>query len=226
MNDFEPTFPGVRPLSPGRPNRLDADSVRSAYARWALVYDGVFGAVSAPGRRRAVEAVNALPGRSVLEVGVGTGLALPHYRDDKRITGIDLSPEMLALAQQRVRRLGLSQVASLLALDAEATGFAAGSFDIAVCMFVASVVPDARRLVAELKRVVRPGGHLLFVNHFVAKSGARRVVEQALANAARGLGWHADFAMEDLLGTADRRRAAIQAVPPFGLFTLVRLINE
>ena len=82
---------------------LDADSVRAAYARWASIYDLVFGGVSAFGRRRAVEAVNALSGSRVLEVGVGTGLALPLYARGKRITGIDLSAAMLNLARQRVK---------------------------------------------------------------------------------------------------------------------------
>ena len=85
---------------------LDADAVRSAYKRWAGVYDTVFGGVSGPGRRRAVAAVNALPGSRVLEVGVGTGLALPHYAPGKHITGIDLSAEMLALARRRGRSAG------------------------------------------------------------------------------------------------------------------------
>ena len=70
--------------------------MRAAYKRWAGVYDAVFGGVSSVARRRAVDLVNNLPGRDVLEVGVGTGLALPRYRADKRITGIDLSAEMLA----------------------------------------------------------------------------------------------------------------------------------
>ena len=72
--------------APRRSAGLDADSVRSAYRRWASVYDVLFGGVSAPGRKRAVAAVNALPGRQVLEVGVGTGLALPHYLPSKRVT--------------------------------------------------------------------------------------------------------------------------------------------
>src|SRR5690606_34003358 len=82
---------------------LDADSVRDAYRRWANMYDAVFGGVSAFGRRRAVAAVNSLPGNRVLEVGVGTGLALPRYGADKRVTGIDLSREMLMKADERVR---------------------------------------------------------------------------------------------------------------------------
>jgi len=204
---------------------LDADAVRAAYRRWASVYDTVFGGVSAFGRRRAVEAVNALPGNQVLEVGVGTGLALPHYVPTKRITGIDLSTEMLALARARVVSDGLSQVDALLEVDAEQTGFEDGRFDIAVAMFVASVVPNPRRLIAEMQRVVRPGGHLLFVNHFAAEQGPRWWVERALAPASRKLGWHPDFSRADLLTNAEQSRALFAEVPPLGLFTLVRLPN-
>lgn len=204
---------------------LDADAVRAAYRRWAGVYDAVFGGVSSFGRRQAVRAVNALPGGRVLEVGVGTGLALPHYVPGKRITGIDLSAEMLALARERVRREGLGNVEALLELDAEATGFEPASFDVAVAMFVASVVPHPRALLAEMKRVVRPGGHVLFVNHFAAERGPRWWVERALAPASRALGWHPDFATTALLEPADVARARMTPVPPAGLFTLVHLPN-
>lgn len=204
---------------------LDADSVRAAYARWAHVYDMVFGGVSAFGRRRAVEAVNALPGVRVLEVGVGTGLALPHYSRSKRITGIDLSAEMLERARDRVRSERLSHVDRLLEVDAEATGFEPASYDIAVAMFVASVVPNPRLLLKEMRRVVRPGGHLLFVNHFAAERGPRWWAERAMAPASRKLGWHPDFSREALLPAEDMARAVFDTVPPLGLFTLVRLPN-
>lgn len=212
-----------------RPRRpaaaLDADAVRSAYRRWAGVYDTVFGGVSGAGRRRAVAAVNALPGQDVLEVGVGTGLALPHYLPSKRVTGIDLSADMLHRAQLRVARDVLPNVVGLLEQDAEATGFADDQFDIAVAMFVASVVPHPRRLLAEMRRVVRPGGHLLFVNHFAATGGIRLAVERAMAPAGRALGWHPDFKTDALLPPEDAASAVSEAVPPLGLFTLVRLPN-
>jgi len=208
-----------------RHTALDADSVRAAYRRWAGVYDTVFGGVSAFGRRRAVEAVNALPGVHVLEVGVGTGLALPHYTSAKRITGIDLSAEMLAFARSRVASSGLTNVEALLEVDAEATGFEVGSFDIAVAMFVASVVPNPRLLLAEMRRVVRPGGHLLFVNHFAAERGPRWWAERALAPASRKLGWHPDFSRDALLPPDDQAHAQFASVPPLGLFTLVKLPN-
>ena len=217
-----------QPRGPDGPvprSALDAEAVKAAYRRWAGVYDNVFGGISAFGRRRAVAAVNALPGERVLEVGVGTGLALPRYAGGKRITGIDLSGDMLDRARMRVSRQRLDHVDALLEMDAEETQFADGSFDIAVAMFVASVVPNPRRLYGELRRVVRPGGHILFVNHFLADGGIRLAVERGMARASRSLGWHPDFAIESLLPPADRARARIEPVPPAGLFTLVTLTN-
>jgi len=204
---------------------LDADDVRTAYRRWAGVYDILFGGVSTIARRRAVELANRLPGSRVLEVGVGTGLALPRYLPNKRITGIDLSTEMLAQAQKRVAELGLANIESLREMDAEATDFEDGSFDIAVAMFVASVVPHPRTLLAEMRRVVRPGGNVLFVNHFAADKGPRWWIERAMAPASRALGWHPDFAMEALFSPEDAMRGLATEVPPFGIFTLVRLKN-
>ncbi len=204
---------------------LDADAVRAAYRRWAGVYDTAFGGVSAFGRRRAAAEVNRLPGSRVLEVGVGTGLALPHYRPGKRVTGIDLSAEMLALARKRVAERRLDGVDELTEMDAEAMAFPDGRFDIAVAMFVASVVPHPRQLLAEMRRVVKPGGHLLFVNHFAAERGPRWWVERAMAPASKALGWHPDFATGALLTSADQARATLRPVPPFGLFTLAHLPN-
>lgn len=211
---------GIAPVA-----ALDAESIREAYRRWAGVYDTVFGGVSSFGRKRAVAAVNRLPGRDVLEVGVGTGLALPHYRPDKQITGIDLSAEMLCQARARVAEQRLRGVRALLEMDAEDTTFPDASFDTAVAMFVASVVPNPRRLLAEMRRVVRPGGNLLFVNHFAARRGPRWWVERAMAPASRALGWHPDFAMEALFAPEDMARTEAEAVPPLGIFTLVRLPN-
>lgn len=204
---------------------LDADAVRAAYRRWAGIYDAAFGAVSAPARRAAVAAVNAAPGASVLEVGVGTGLALPMYRRDKRITGIDLSTDMLERAHARVRSQKLDHVEQLLELDAEDTGFEDARFDIAVAMFVASVVPHPRALARELKRVVRPGGTILFVNHFAMESGPVAWVERALAPASRALGWHPDFTIDRLLPPEEARGVVAGKMRPFGLFRLVSTIN-
>ena len=210
----------IDPASP-----LDADAVRAAYRRWAGVYDGAFGWISASARRHAVNEVNRLDGTRVLEVGVGTGLALPSYAPGKRVTGIDLSPEMLERARARAAFGRLPWVDELMVMDAEATSFPDATFDTAVAMFVASVVPNPRKLMAELRRVVRPGGHILFVNHFRADRGPRWWVERTLAPASRKLGWHPDFAFEALL--APDELSVVRTIPmqPGGLFTLVVLPN-
>ena len=204
-----------------RAGGLDSAAVKAAYRRWAGVYDAAFGLVSGAGRRRAVALANRLPGERVLEVGVGTGLALPHYAPGKAVVGVDLSREMLLKARERVARERLSHVLGLFEMDAQATAFADSSFDMAVAMFTASVVPDAKALFAEMTRVVRPGGYLIFVNHFQAEGGPRLWVERAMAPAGRMLGWHPDFARADLADPAMAEPEIVEDCPPAGLFTLL-----
>src|ERR1700761_2845720 len=202
---------------------LDTAAIRAAYRRWSSIYDLVFGGVSSTARKRAVALVNQLPGREVLEVGVGTGLALPRYDADRRITGIDLSAEMLAVAGRRVADARLRNVVALREMDAEATDFPDASFDTAVAMFVASVVPNPTQLLAEMRRVVRPGGNILFVTHLAADKGPRWWIERTLAPASRALGWHPDFSLEAMCSAEEIASCSCTPVPPFGFFTLVRV---
>jgi len=220
MSQATGTRRSTAPLSP-----LDADAVRTAYRRWAGTYDTLFGGVSAVARRCAIDQANRLPGTRVLEVGVGTGLALPHYLPTKRITGIDLSTEMLARARTRVRKRRLVNIEALLELDVEQTGFPDGCFDTAVAMFVASVVPHPRRMLAEMRRIVRPGGHILLCNHFASERGPRWWVERTMAPASRALGWHPDFQFGALFAADDLHGVTLTKVPPFGLFTLAHVRN-
>ena len=196
-----------------------------AYRRWAKIYDTGFGWISRTARREVVAAVNRTPGESVLEVGVGTGLALPLYHADKRVTGIDLSAHMLAQARERADALGLKNIEALLEMDAQATSFPDGKFDIAVAMFVASVVPNPRALVKELQRVVRPGGKILFVNHFAAERGPVGWVERAMAPSSSLLGWHPDFHLQHMFAAAQLRQATIKSMHPVGLFRLIEMDN-
>src|ERR1700733_11188009 len=104
----------------GPSSPMDADAVRAAYKRWAGTYDSWFGIFSRHARRAAVAAVNGINGEQVLEVGVGTG--------------IDLARDMLRRARERADGLGLHNVDALLEMDAQATEFPDGQFDIAVAM--------------------------------------------------------------------------------------------
>lgn len=200
-------------------------AIRSAYARLAGQYDRWFGPILGHARRAAVSAANRHPGSDVLEVGVGTGLALPFYSPAKRITGIDMSSEMLQQARGRVTGLGLSNVIDLLEMDAQASRFPDSQFDLAVAMFVASVVPDPASLLRELRRVVKPGGTILFVNHFARERGPLGWAERRLARASARIGWHSDFRLEHMFAPADLATASMTTLRPFGLFRLVELQN-
>jgi len=145
--------------------KTDNASIIVAYKRYARNYDRLFGWILDPGRRLVVEKMNCLPGERVLEVGVGTGLSIPFYPDHTSVVGIDISPHMLARANQRVFLEGLPDCALGL-MDVQNMSFADSSFDKVVAMCIASVVPNPQKMVSEMKRVCKPGGDLIIVNHF------------------------------------------------------------
>lgn len=203
---------------------LDLDSVLSAYRRWAPTYDLVFGAIFQQGRAAVARRVNGLPSTSVLEVGVGTGLSLPLYAADKRITGVDISPEMLAHARNRVADEGLTNVVALHEMDGESLGFADGSFDVVVASYVMSVAPHPQRCLAEMERVCAPGGTVLVCNHFVNGHGG--FVSKRMQPLSRWLGWRPAFELETLLEDSPLQLEGKGAVPPFGLFQMVTLRKQ
>jgi phosphatidylethanolamine/phosphatidyl-N-methylethanolamine N-methyltransferase len=204
---------------------MDAASVRHAYRRWAPVYDFTFGLVAEAGRKHAVQIINRRKGR-VLEVGVGTGLSLPCYADHLTITGIDLSPEMLDKAKDKVKRKKLGNVVALHEMDAGALAFPDESFDTVVAMYVMTVVPEPDRVMRELERVCAPGGEVILVNHFSQEEGVRGLMERKLAPFAEFIGWRPVFAVDQVLVCDDLRLAERRALRPFGLFTMLRFVKE
>ncbi|NLH81959.1 MAG: methyltransferase domain-containing protein, partial [Phyllobacteriaceae bacterium] len=197
----------------GEAPRLDEKAVLAAYSRWAPVYDWVFGRVFEAGRRLAVEIINRRQGR-LLEVGVGTGITLPRYEKHLRVTGIDLSPDMLAVARRRVEAQKLDTVEALLEMDATRLAFEEASFDTVAVMYAITVVPHPDAVMAEVERVTRPGGEAIFVSHFASESGWRRAIEQALTPLTKKLGWRPDFPIERILGRpgfelVERRRLGL-----------------
>jgi phosphatidylethanolamine/phosphatidyl-N-methylethanolamine N-methyltransferase len=201
--------------------RMDEEAIRSAYRRWAPVYDKTFGLVAAEGRKHSVETINKRRGR-VLEVGVGTGLSLPAYSPHLEIVGIDLSPEMLDKARERVVADGLGNVTGLHEMDAGELKFDNASFDTVVAMYVMTVVPDPEKVMRELSRVCRPGGEVILVNHFSAEEGMRGWVERRMAPFADKLGWRPVFDIERVLVCDDLQLLEKRGLRPLGLFTMMR----
>src|SRR5687767_15717447 len=178
---------------------MQIDAVKAAYRRYARIYDTVFGPVLQPGRKAVLDALNLKPGERVLEVGVGTGLSLQLYPRDVRITGIDVSREMLDKARVRVARRKLENVEGLLEMDAERMDFPDASFDKVVAMYVVSVVERPAKLLEELHRVCKPDGEIFIVNHFHSDNRFLGALENALAGFSSQLGFRPDFDLREVL---------------------------
>ncbi len=178
---------------------MNLESICSAYRRHARYYDAVFGPVLHPGRKIIVETLHVDPGERVLEVGVGTGLSLPLYPSTVRVTGIDISKEMLEIARARVDRDQIQHVDALLEMDAEALHFPDASFDKVVAMYVVSVVPNPIQVIQEMRRVCRPGGELFVVNHFHSQRPIIREMEDLLAPLSKLAGFRPDMDLTEFL---------------------------
>jgi phosphatidylethanolamine/phosphatidyl-N-methylethanolamine N-methyltransferase len=208
---------------------LDEQTITKAYARWAPVYDLVFGPVFERGRHAAIAAAERVGGR-ILEVGVGTGLSLPHYSRACRLCGVDISEPMLRKAQERVVEYGLENVEGLWVMDAEHLSFPDHSFDVIVAQYVITTVPNPEATLDEFARVLKPGGEIVLVSRVGAEAGLRRALEHWFAPAARKLGWRTEFSFERYARWAKRtsgvRLLERRAMPPLGHFSLIRFAKD
>jgi phosphatidylethanolamine/phosphatidyl-N-methylethanolamine N-methyltransferase len=204
---------------------LDKRTIAKAYARWAPIYDLVFGAVFEEGRRAAIAASDRIGGR-ILDVGVGTGISLPDYAPTNSLVGIDLSEPMLRKAQERVANLHLSNIAGLAVMDAERLAFPDAIFDVVVAQYVLNTVPNPEATLSEFARVLRRGGEVVLVNRIGAETGLRRTFEHCFAPMARRLGWQSEFPWGRLARWADQSRdmrvIERRPMPPLGHFSLIR----
>src|SRR5262245_51208150 len=204
---------------------IDIDTVAKAYARWAPVYDFVFGAVFDAGRKASIAAAERLGGR-ILDVGIGTGISLTGYSPSLRIVGVDYSEPMLRKAHERLLTHALAHVEALAVMDAQHLGFPDAFFDAVVAQYVITTVPDPEAALNEFARVTRPGGEIILVNHLGAEAGPRRVFEQSFAPVARRLGWRPEFRWHRLEQWAAQhsgvRVLERRPMPPLGHFSLIR----
>jgi phosphatidylethanolamine/phosphatidyl-N-methylethanolamine N-methyltransferase len=200
---------------------MQVEAIQKTYRRLAPVYDLAFGRITQGGRVLAARHVNA-QGGSVLEVGIGTGLALGYYNRHVEVTGIDLSAEMLKEAEARALKLGLRNLSGLHQMDARAIALPDAAFDHVAAMHIMSVVPEPEQVLAEMARLCRPGGSVLIANHFAGMTPGWRLAERVAAPLANLLGWHSDFAIDRVLGEPRLHLEEQVQVPPFGLMTFLR----
>jgi ubiquinone/menaquinone biosynthesis C-methylase UbiE len=161
---------------PSRPD--ETERIRRLYEKEAPKFDRTMGrwdrTLFAGTREWACSQANG----DVLEIAIGTALNLPFYPADVRLTGVELSPPMIEIAQKRAEELG--REVDLRIGDAEALEFADESFDTVVCTYSLCTIPDDRAAVREAKRVLRPGGRFVLAEHVRSPIGIVRVIERLI----------------------------------------------
>ncbi len=201
---------------------LSHDHIRSAYAKWAPIYNAVFSLIFYSGRKAASRAANRYSGQ-LLDVGVGTGLALADYGAQLQVTGVDLSPEMLAKAHEKAAKENLSNVLALHEMDATNLQFADETFDVTVSMFVITITPEPDKMFAELMRVTKHGGEIILLNHYAESKGFIGWLERVAAPHVARFGLRPNFAVERITQKPGIVVEEQRKVHPFGFFTLLRL---
>ncbi len=203
----------------------NSHEVVKAYRRYGRLYNLVFGPVMEPGRKQALKIMDCQPEQKILELGVGTGLALPYYPRDVRITGIDVSSEMLRQARETIDKYEMQNV-ELLQMDAQDLQFADDSYEKVAVMYVASVVPDPKKMMEEVKRVCRPDGDIFVLNHFASRKKVVRGFEKIIAPLANVVGFHSDFDMDRFLDDSGIELRSITRVNAFGYWKLLHFRNR
>ena len=199
--------------------------VERVYENLSAVYDLTFGPMLHPGRLFAKDRLGIKAGDRLLEVGVGTGINASLYPSHCHVTGIDFSPKMLEKARERVERKNLSNI-RLLEMDAQHLTFPDNSFDIVYAPYLISVVPDPVQVVREMRRVCRPGGRIVILNHFLSTNPVFSAVERVISPLTLYIGFKADLELPAFLAQAGLKPISIEKVSLPPVWSLVTSIKD
>jgi phosphatidylethanolamine/phosphatidyl-N-methylethanolamine N-methyltransferase len=204
---------------------VENDFVEGVYDKLAKVYDLIFGPTLHPGRLQAIQRMNIQAGERVLEVGVGTGINLSLYPKHSQVSGIDFSSSMLEKARERAMRKGLRNM-RLLQMDAADLKFADDSFDIVYAPYLISVVPDPVKVAREMRRVCRPGGRIIFLNHFLSPNPILSRGERMISPLTIHIGFKADLDLPAFLAQAELQPISIEKVNVPRIWSLVTCVKD
>ena len=213
---------GTRALSV---TAVENDFVERVYEKLSKVYDVIFGPTLHPGRVTALERMGIRPNDRILEVGVGTGINTSMYPRNCHVTGVDLSSSMLEKARERVAREGLRNV-RLLEMDAQNLTFADDSFDIVYAPYLVSVVPDPVQVAREMRRVCKPAGKIIILNHFRSANPVLSRLERAISPFTVHIGFKSDLDLPGFLAQAELKPISIEKVNVPKIWSLVTCIKD
>jgi len=199
--------------------------VEHVYDNLAKVYDLTFGPALHPGRLVAIERMGVRLGDQVLEVGIGTGINAALYPRTCQVTGIDFSAPMLEKARERVVSKGIENV-RLMEMDAANLTFPDNSFDIVYAPYVISVVPDPVRVVQEMRRVCKPGGKIIVLNHFRSANPIVSRLERAISPLTLYIGFKSDLDLPGFLAQAEMKPVSIEKVSFPPIWSLITFIKQ
>jgi phosphatidylethanolamine/phosphatidyl-N-methylethanolamine N-methyltransferase len=225
LRQLRSTGRNIRGAAPRRTkNRAQAHESK-VYSEYALFYDKTFGKVFYDRIRQVIESLNIPAGARVLELGVGTGTSFPAYPRHCEVIGIDLAADMLAQARAKITKNNWSHL-QVMGMDALNLTFADNSFDYVTAFHTVTVVPDPIRMLAETKRVCRPGGKIVIVNHFTTNLPIIGPLTEALDPVTRRLGWRTQLRLEPFLKATDFNVEAIYKISKLSLYTVVVGTNQ
>ncbi len=195
------------------------------YAEFAPLYDKIFGKIFYSRLESVIEELDIPPGAKVLEVGAGTGTSFPAYPTHCQVTGIDLAPDMLARAQRKIRENGWTHL-TVIEMNALDLDFPDNSFDYVMAFHVVTVVPDPVRMIAEAKRVCKPGGKIVIVNHFTSDFPLLGTLTEALDPVTRWLGWRTNLRLKPFIKTTDLTVERMYKLSKNSLYTVLHGTKE
>jgi phosphatidylethanolamine/phosphatidyl-N-methylethanolamine N-methyltransferase len=190
------------------------------YSEYALLYDKTFGKIFYDRIRRVIESLNIPPGARVLELGVGTGTSFPAYPRHCDVIGIDLAADMLAQARAKIAKNAWRHL-QVMEMDALNLSFGDNSFDYVTAFHTVTVVPDPVRMLAEAKRVCRPQGKIVIVNHFTTDLPIIGPMTEALDPVTRHLGWRTKLRLEPFLEATDFNVEELYKISKLSLYTVI-----